>query len=127
MILAGMIHADETALICDMAETYHVLDWRALPIHTAAALASGLREDSRVRLRMSGQKADAQMMLLAAAVDRLSFLAWAQTKDAERGVNRPASIVAAMTAETETAQKEYNVYRSPEAFDDEWKRLTGGV
>ncbi|MBO7722484.1 MAG: hypothetical protein J6S27_01735 [Thermoguttaceae bacterium] len=32
-----MVREDETALICDLAETYHILDWRALPLRTAAA------------------------------------------------------------------------------------------
>ena len=34
-------------LVCDMAETYHVLDWRALGLPLAATLAGGLRETSR--------------------------------------------------------------------------------
>lgn len=48
MILIGMIHADEDALICDLAETYHVLEYRRLPLMTVAALASGLRAGARI-------------------------------------------------------------------------------
>lgn len=43
-----MILTDEDALICDLAETYHVLDYRSLPLLTAATLASGLRSDARI-------------------------------------------------------------------------------
>lgn len=43
-----MILTDEDALICDLAETYNVLDYRALPVRTTAALASGLRADARI-------------------------------------------------------------------------------
>lgn len=43
-----MILTDEDALICDFAETYNVLDYRALPLRTAATLASGLRADARI-------------------------------------------------------------------------------
>jgi len=43
-----MIATDEDALVCDLAETYHVLDYRMLPLKTAAALASGLRSDARI-------------------------------------------------------------------------------
>ena len=37
-------------LTCDMAETYHVLDWRALGLPLAATLAAGMRETSRTTL-----------------------------------------------------------------------------
>lgn len=51
-----MILTDEDALICDLAETYHVLDYRALPLKTAAALASGLRADARIFEVLKKQK-----------------------------------------------------------------------
>ena len=47
LILAAMAARDEDALVCDMAETYHIFDYRALPLFLAARLACGLREDSR--------------------------------------------------------------------------------
>ena len=34
--------------MCDLAETYGVLDMDALPAHLVATLAAGLREDSRI-------------------------------------------------------------------------------
>lgn len=40
-------------LICDLAETYHILDMWALPVSLLATLASGLREDSRVMMYFS--------------------------------------------------------------------------
>jgi hypothetical protein len=49
-----MLSTDRDALICDMAETYHVYDMRALPTKTVATLACGLREDSRIKLKMAG-------------------------------------------------------------------------
>ena len=89
-----MLRTDETALICDFAETYHLTDYRALPPTKAAALAVGLRENSRVKLHMAGQQWPMDTLLLAAIADRLSLLLWLGTKDAERGRNRPASILA---------------------------------
>ena len=44
-----MLAADRDALICDLAETYHVLDLTALPVPLLATLAAGLRGDSRIR------------------------------------------------------------------------------
>ena len=121
-----MVQEDETALICDFAETYGVLDWKALPLRTAAALASGLRDDSRIKMRLAGVKADQETLLLAAAVDRLSLLLWAKTKDAEKGRNRPISIFDKLTGQTEKEETdEFNSYDSPDAFMEAWKRATG--
>lgn len=88
-----MIAEDRTALICDLAETYGVLNYRELPVETLAALSAGLRENSRIKMKLSGAKVQSDILLLAAAVDRLTFLAWSKTKDAEKGRNRPESIV----------------------------------
>lgn len=49
-----MLSTDRDALMCDMAETYHVYDMRALPVKTVATLACGLREDARIKLKMAG-------------------------------------------------------------------------
>lgn len=43
-----MIRANEDALICDFAETYGVLDYRAHGARLAGTLASGLRSDARI-------------------------------------------------------------------------------
>ena len=121
-----MIRTDETALICDLAETYGVLDWRALPLKTAAALASGLRDDSRIKMKISGAPADRTTILLASAVDRLTWLAWSKTKDAEKGRNRPESIVAKIIEAGQKKEPEYMSFRTTEEFDAAWKTATGG-
>lgn len=54
MVLAAMLALDREALICDMAETYHLLDLHSIPVHLLATLASGLRDDSRIRMKMLG-------------------------------------------------------------------------
>ncbi|MBQ9008190.1 MAG: hypothetical protein IJ088_02500 [Clostridia bacterium] len=118
-----MLHADETAVICDLAETYHVLDYRALPLKTVAALASGLREDSRIRMKLSGMKATTDTMLAAATVDRLSMLVWAKTKDGERGWNKPESILEKLTADSR--EEEFVTYDTPEEFMQARKALLG--
>ena len=69
-----MIQLDEDALICDFAETYHILDYKTLPATLAATLAAGLRNDSRIKLLMSDQKAPIDTILLAGIVDRLSIM-----------------------------------------------------
>ena len=111
-----MLHEDETAVICDLAETYHVLDYRVLPLKTVAALASGLRENSRIRMKLSGLRVSTDTMLAAATVDRLSMLVWARTKDGENNRNKPESILDKLTADTTKSDEEYIAFDSPEEY-----------
>lgn len=71
-----MLTTSETALICDLAQTYGVRDYRSLPLSTLAALAAGLGEDARVRQQLSGSKASMSTMLLAVIADRLAAIDW---------------------------------------------------
>ena len=55
-----------------MAETYRVLNWRELPLVTAATLAQGLPSSSRTKRRISGApEADNVQLLLAVIADRV--------------------------------------------------------
>lgn len=87
-----MLKTDKDALICDFAETYHILDMWAHPLPLIATLACGLGDNSRIRRKMSGMKVDTQTFLIASAVDRLSLLVWSKTEDASKGNNRPDMI-----------------------------------
>ena len=87
-----MVSLDEEALICDFAETYHVFDWRSLPVRTAATLAIGLGEDSRIMRKLSGVPVTVETLLLATIADALHILVWQNTKDGTKGRNRPALI-----------------------------------
>lgn len=94
-----MLSANRDALVCDLAETYGIFDYKALPVPLLATLAVGLRDDSRIKMYLSGMKVSQNTILLAAAVDKLSLLVWSKTKDGQRGRNRPKSIVGAMLGE----------------------------
>lgn len=120
-----MVALDEDALICDFAETYHIYEWRALPVSYAATLATGLREDSRIKLALSKTPVDLQTMLTAAAVDRLSLLVWAGTKDGERGVNRPKSIVASLS-EHQDGESDVVAYATGSDFERARERILRG-
>ena len=67
-----MISKDKGALICDLAETYGIYDYRSLPVRTVATLASGLRENSRIKTKLRGCKAeDDTDVLIGMVYDRL--------------------------------------------------------
>lgn len=68
-----MIELDENALICDFAETYHIYDYRSLPVQLAATLSAGLRDDSRIKMRIAGAPVSQEILLLAAIADRVEM------------------------------------------------------
>lgn len=115
-----MIATDENALICDLAETYHIFDYRSLPLSKVATFSVGLRDDSRIKMKMNGLKYPFEIILFAAITDRLSQLIWMQSKDGQDGTNRPISIVGQLLEENE---KEVVGFDSPEDFQKEWKKI----
>lgn len=119
-----MIATDRNALLCDFAETYGVLDIGALPVQTAAVLAAGLRDDSRIKMKLSGVAVRSELLLLAAAVDRLSFLVWSKTEDAETGENCPGSIVDLLTGKPDEGELE--AYDTAEEFEKARADILGG-
>ena len=123
-----MIAKDEDALICDMAQYYRIYRMRELPVKTLAVLASGLPDDSRIKIAMSPVDVSPQMLMLAMVADRLAILAWLQSKDGANNRNRPPSIVEAIkNARAErAAKKEIVSFTSGSDFLDAQKRLLGG-
>lgn len=123
-----MLAKDEDALICDMAQYYHVFRMRDLPVKTLAILASGLPDDSRIKIAMSPVDTSPQMLLLSMIADRLGILAWMQSKDGAKNRNRPPSIVEAIknARADRAAKKEIVSFSSGDAFLAAQKRLLGG-
>lgn len=66
-----MIRDDEDALICDFAETYHIYDYRSLPLRLVATLAAGLRDTSRIAMNTTEAKASTTNTILAIIADHL--------------------------------------------------------
>lgn len=127
MGLALMLRRHREALECDLAETYHIFDLREVKARKLATLAMGLRGSSRVMMALSGRRATTEEMLSAAMVDRLSLLVWAKTKDAQKGRNRPASVLESLTGGHREKQE---IYSARDAEEFEKRRaaiLTGGV
>lgn len=111
-------------MICDLAETYGILDYRALPPRTVATLAAGLRDNSRIKMRASNETVDHDTMLLAAILDGVNTLAWMLSEDGRRGRNRPKSVVAEISSDL---TKEVAVFASAEEYERARERAMGGV
>lgn len=88
-----MLRLDRDALECDLAETYGIFDYKALSVLKLARLSYGLRETSRIKMKMSGAKAPINTILLMGILDNLRLLLWTKTKDAEKNRRRPKSIL----------------------------------
>ncbi len=87
-----MISLDEDSLICDLAETYHIYNYRALPSKLIGVLACGLRDNSRIKMKLSNMNADVDTLLSALIADRLQVLIWQRTEDGAKGRNYPKSL-----------------------------------
>lgn len=121
-----MIKTDEEALICDLAETYQIYDYRQLPTTRVAVFACGLRDDSRIKMKLSGQLVPIDTLLLAGISDKLSTLVWFQTEDGQKGKNRPTSLINLLTSSKEESKKDVVVFDSGEDFVNTRNQLMVG-
>lgn len=118
-----MISENEDALICDLAETYQIYDYKQLPPTKVAVFCLGLRNDSRIKMKLNGQTVPFDIMLLAAIADRLSTLVWFQTADGQKGRNRPTMLTNLLLKKEQ--ENDVEAFHSGEEFEKERQRLIG--
>ena len=109
-----MMAIDKNAVICDLAETYGIFCYRELPALTVATLAAGLREDSRIKMKLSGQRVPLMIQLLAIIADRLST-----------STDESKSIYLQLTKPEDTDKGEIQTFATPEEFEEAYKRALG--
>ncbi|MGN0707108.1 MAG: hypothetical protein ACI4JC_03840 [Faecalibacterium sp.] len=125
LLLAELTAPDEDDLICDFAQYYQVLDWRALPLRLAAVLAAGLPADSRCKMRLRGERAPADQLLLAVIADDLNLLCWKLF--AAGGSRAPRSIYNALQGIPEAEDKNgIKSFDSAEEFEEARRAALGG-
>lgn len=112
-----MIALDEGALECDLAETYHIFDYRAFTPERVALFSVGLRDNARIKLKLRGCEYPFDTLLLASAVDRLSMILWLISKNN----NKPESIVEKLIAKPK--ERDYLVFNSPAEFEAAMARI----
>lgn len=121
-----MISLDEDAMVCDLAETYHILNYRALPPKLVGVLVCGLRDNSRIKMKISDMSVDIDLLFNALIADRLSVLIWQNTEDGRKGRNFPKSIYERLL----NPQKEESnnmAFASGADFDEYRKTLIGNI
>lgn len=114
-----MIQTDENALICDLAETYRIFDYKSLPVDMVATFSVGLRENSRIKRKLNGMDQSLDNILLASICDRLSMLVWMNSRDGHSGINRPKSILSILLGDDES-NNDVMSFNTPEEFDKAW-------
>lgn len=117
-----MLSVSEDDVICDLAETYHITNYRELAPSLVATLCIGLPDFSRIKRRIAGIKIDLNQMLLALVVDGINTLIWQNTKDGMKGRNKPESIFKKLTDE-QKPKDEYEKFDTVEDFE-KWYQST---
>lgn len=117
-----MIFLDEEALICDFAETYHILNYKELPPTLAGVLACGLRDDSRIKLKMTDMKITLEDMLLAMIADKLEFQMHQYAKaHGAKNIGEPESILKKIQGEKKNGSS-IESFDSADDFERAWRR-----
>lgn len=93
-------------MICDLAETYNILNYKDLQPTLVAVLVLGLRDSSRVKMKISNANITIEQTLLAMIVDDLNFIAWTKTRDAQHGKYKRKSALKALKGEYKETKKE---------------------
>ena len=124
MTLASMIELSEDALICDLAETYHILDYRSLPLQLVATLSAGLRENSRIMLLAAGSPVSQDTLLLATIADRIEYFRYGFADKKNRG-DAPVSLVKALYGEGRKKKSGVTSFRSGSDLEAALARLRG--
>ena len=121
------MNIDEDALICDLAETYHIYDYRSLPVQLIATLSAGLRDNSRIKMSAAGVKAPYDILLLATIADRVEAFRYGFSEDASKGINKPSSLVASILGEKDERKSKSGVigFATPEEFEAALARIRG--
>lgn len=90
----------------------------------AGVLSCGLGENSRIKKKMNNRSVDIDTMILSAIYDKVALLVWKDTKDGQKGVNRPVSLLNAIVQ----PKKESNtkVFSSIEEYEKARKEIFDG-
>ena len=124
MLLVEVLGRYEDEMICDLAEYYHIFNYESIQVPMLATLVSGLREDSRVKSKLSDLPIPLSLFFMSAIFDKLAWLCWSKTEDATKGRNAPESITAKLLNTKQ--ETKYETFASGEDFHKRWKEITDG-
>lgn len=88
-----------------------------------STLVFGLKDDSRLKKKISGTRLSVEQMLSAMTVDSLNFLAWTKTKDAQRGRFKQKSILKTLMGEYDNKKEELMSFKTIEEYEEHMKQF----
>ena len=100
-----MIDFDEAALICDLAETYHIYDYRSLPVQTVATLSAGLRDNSRIKMAAADVAVTQDTLLLATIADLVDAVIYMFADESSKRSYKRLNAVSAVLGEEQKENK----------------------
>lgn len=108
-------------MICDLAETYHIYDYRSLPPTVVATLVAGLRDNSRLCMKAKGIPAPMETLISGVIADRIGCILELL------GMNVPSvmDVIYGVPQETEKEEKD-NGIRSFESIEEFLMARYGG-
>ena len=122
-----MLRTDECALICDLAEVYHIYDYRSLPARRVATFAVGLRKDSRIKTKMRGDdlKGNDLTDILIANLFDLIYAFIMRGKSSFSMVGALLDELYQATAE-EQGTGQYRSFNNADEYESERRKIIGG-
>lgn len=112
-------------MICDLAEYYGIYDYKGLSVKMLITLIFGLRDESRLKSKLSGNNIPINTYLLGYIADSLAFIAWTKTESAKHNRNRPQSILESWKNAKD--KQEYMSFDSAEEFERVRAEIIKGV
>ena len=79
-------------MICDLAETYHIFEYRRVPVRLLGTLVAGLGANSRVHQRITEQEVPTDIFLQAAIVDELRMIVYLLDGNKNKKMPEPITV-----------------------------------
>lgn len=108
----------EDLVICDLAQTYGILDYTQLKPNILATLVLGLDRDSRVMRKLRDEPITYNQSLLALIFDALQIIAFNQGH--KKGAKHPESLFKHLTEKKEE-KDELMSFETPEQYE-KWRK-----
>lgn len=107
-------------MICDLAETYHILNYQELSPDLVSTLVLGLHDNSRVKTHISNTKLTFEQTMLVKIFDCLEYLCWTKTEAAQKNRNRPVPLLEKLLNPPKE-KEELMSFSTPEEYEEYMK------
>lgn len=111
-----MLAHHKSELICDLAEYYHILDYRRVPGRLLGTLAVGLRAESRIGMIRECIKADPATVMLVRIYDVLAQVFSAKNE-------KPEQLLKKFIIEQKDDKDSPMAFSSPADFRKAWAEV----